>query len=134
MHTEAKRLNRNFENQADFVLYDGEKLPFKDKAFDKIFTVNTVYFWEKPVDFLNEIHRVLKDNGTLVLTFAQKSFMEKLPFTAYNFTLYSNDEMGQLISESYFKRMKISEKEEKVKSKTGDETIKRNYTVLTIKK
>lgn len=134
MHHEAKRINQEFKNQADFVLYEGEKFPFEDEVFDKIFTVNTVYFWKNPVDYLNEIYRVLKDNGTLVLTFGQRDFMEKLPFTEYNFTLYNTDEMEELISKSHFKRMKISEKEEEIKSKTADEFIKRNYTVLTIKK
>jgi SAM-dependent methyltransferase len=60
-------------------LYEGKKLPFEDETFDKIFTVNTVYFWENPVEFLNEIYRVLKDDGTFVLTFGQRDFMEKLP-------------------------------------------------------
>jgi ubiquinone/menaquinone biosynthesis C-methylase UbiE len=134
MHNEAKRLNEEFENQAEFVLYEGIKLPFEDKKFDKIFTVNTVYFWKEPVDYLNEIYRVLKDNGTFVLTFGQRDFMEKLPFTQFDFTLYNTDEMEETVSKSLFKRMKISEKEEEVKSKTGDETITKNYTVLTIKK
>jgi len=134
MHQEAKSLNKAFENQAEFILYEGKKLPFQDKIFDKICTVNTVYFWEEPVEFLNEIYRVLKDNGTFVLTFGQRDFMETLPFTKYNFTLYSNDEMEELVSKSHFKRMKISEKEEEITSKTGKEKIKRIYTVLTIKK
>ena len=134
MYYEARRLNEAFEDQADFVLYEGSILPFKDQTFNKIFTVNTVYFWENPVAFLNEIYRVLKDAGTFVLTFAQKDFMEKLPFTAYDFKLYNNSEMEELISQSHFKRMKTSEKEEEIKSKTGEETIQRIYTVLTIKK
>ncbi|MFP3596648.1 class I SAM-dependent methyltransferase [Chryseobacterium sp. SIMBA_029] len=134
MHQEAKSLNKAFENQADFVLYEGKKLPFQDKTFDKICTVNTVYFWEEPVEFLNEIYRVLKDDGTFVLTFGQRDFMETLPFTEYNFTLYNNDEMEDVVSKSHFKRMKISEKEEEITSKTGNEKIKRIYTVLTIKK
>ncbi|MFC3161405.1 Methyltransferase domain-containing protein [Chryseobacterium arachidis] len=134
MHDEAKRLNEEFKNQADFVLYEGTILPFEDQTFDKIFTVNTVYFWKQPIEYLNEIYRVLKDNGTFVLTFGQRDFMEKLPFTQFDFTLYNTDEMEQTVSKSYFKRMKISEKEEEVKSKTGNETITRNYTVLTIKK
>lgn len=134
MHNEAKRLNKEFENQTDFVLYEGKRLPFQDRSFDKIFTVNTVYFWENPVEFLNEIYRVLKDDGTFVLTFGQRDFMEKLPFTEYDFTLYSNSEMEELISKSHFKRMKTSEKEEEIKSKTGKETIQRIYTILTIKK
>ena len=134
MHNEAKKLNKEFQTKADFVLYEGKKLPFEDQTFDKIFTVNTVYFWGNPVEFLNEIYRVLKDNGTFVLTFGQRDFMEKLPFTAYDFTLYNNDEMEELVSQSHFKRMKTSEKEEEIKSKTGNETIQRIYTILTIKK
>lgn len=134
MHNEARKLNKEFENQADFVLYEGRKLPFQDGTFNKIFTVNTVYFWENPVEFLNEIYRVLKDDGTFVLTFGQRDFMEKLPFTEYDFTLYNNNEMEELVSKSHFKRMKTSEKEEEIKSKTGNETIQRIYTILTIKK
>lgn len=134
MYNEARKLNKKFESQADFVLYEGKKLPFEDKTFDKIFTVNTVYFWENPVEFLNEIYRVLKKEGTFVLTFGQRDFMEKLPFTEYDFTLYSNSEMEEIVSESQFKRMKISEKEEDIPSKSGNETIHRVYTVLTIKK
>lgn len=134
MHNEARRLNEAFRDQADFVLYDGEKLPFGDKTFDKIVTVNTVYFWKQPVDYLNEIYRVLKKTGTFVLTFGQRDFMEKLPFTQFDFTLYNTDEMEETVSGSYFSRMTVSEREEEVKSKTGEETITRNYTILTIKK
>ncbi len=134
MHNEAKRLNEAFRGQADFVLYEGEKLPFEDKMFDKIVTVNTVYFWKQPVDYLNEIYRVLKKTGTFVLTFGQRDFMEKLPFTQFDFTLYNTDEMEETVSGSYFSRMTVSEREEEVKSKTGEETITRNYTILTIKK
>lgn len=134
MHNESKKLNKEFNDQAEFVLYEGEKFPFEEEVFDKIFTVNTVYFWKEPVAYLNEIYRVLKDNGTFILTFGQRDFMQTLPFTAYNFKLYNNDEMEELISKSYFKRMKISEKEEEIESKKGDELIKRIYTVLTIKK
>ncbi|WP_027386381.1 class I SAM-dependent methyltransferase [Chryseobacterium gregarium] len=134
MHHEAGRLNQEYEDQVDFVWYEGKKLPFSDKTFDKIFTVNTVYFWEEPVQYLNEVYRVLKDKGIFVLTFGQKEFMERLPFTQFDFTLYSTLEMEETVSQSRFTRMKISEREEQVKSKTADETITRNYTILTIKK
>ncbi len=134
MNKEARKINAEFSDQTEFILYEGKKLPFEDKVFDKIFTVNTVYFWENPVDYLNEIYRVLKDNGIFVLTFGQKEFMKNLPFTAYHFTLYSNEDLAELVSKSHFKRMKISEKQEEIKSKTGNGLIKRIYTVLTIKK
>lgn len=134
MNKEARKINADLKDQSEFILYDGKNLPFGDSVFDKIFTVNTVYFWDNPVDYLNQIYRVLKKNGTFVLTFGQKDFMDKLPFTAYHFTLYNNEDLADIISQSPFKRMKISEKEEEINSKTGDGLIKRIYTVLTIKK
>lgn len=134
MYNEARRLNSGYKDHADFVLYEGEKLPFEDKTFSKIFTVNTVYFWQNPVGYLNEIYRVLQNNGSFVLTFGQRDFMETLPFTQFGFTLYNTDEMVDIVSKSQFKRVKVSEKKEEIKSKTGNETITRKYTVLTIKK
>lgn len=44
-----------------------EKLPFADKTFDKIITVESFYFWPHPVENLKEVHRVLKSGGTFLL-------------------------------------------------------------------
>jgi hypothetical protein len=46
---------------------------------------------------------VLKDNGTFVLTFGQRNFMEKLPFTQFDFTLYNTDEMEETVSKAISK-------------------------------
>ncbi|MHC0443676.1 class I SAM-dependent methyltransferase, partial [Flavobacterium sp. 3-210] len=80
MFQEARKINRNFvsQKQAFFSLYDGNKIPFEDETFDKVFTVNTIYFWQKPEDLLSEIYRVLKPNGNFCLTFAEEDFMKKL--------------------------------------------------------
>lgn len=134
MRNEAAEKNKAFRNQAEFMVYDGRNIPFEDRYFDKIFTVNTLYFWISPLDFLNEIFRVLKDNGTFVLTFGQKDFMENLPFTSHGFQLYTNNDVQKLISKSEFSEVTFTQKEEWIKSKTGDEPVKRRYTILTIKK
>jgi SAM-dependent methyltransferase len=46
---------------------DSSALPFPDDAFDKVFAVNVLYFWEDPLAQLEEILRVMKDDGVLVL-------------------------------------------------------------------
>ncbi len=50
MQQEAESINKNLLNQAhiEFQLYDGKTISFQDNSFDRIMTVNTVYFWENP--------------------------------------------------------------------------------------
>lgn len=44
-----------------------ENLPFEEKTFDKIVTVESFYFWPNPVENLKEVFRVLKEGGTFLL-------------------------------------------------------------------
>lgn len=132
MKSEAEKINEKVLSQADFLLYNGKNIPFEDESFDKIMTVNTIYFWQNPLEFLNEIYRVLKDHGNFVLTFAKKDFMKTLPFTS-DFKLYNYEDIELLISQTNFKRMIKSDKEELIISKSGKH-VKREYKVLTIKK
>lgn len=85
-----------------FYFSDGTKLPFSDKSCDKIFTVNTLYFWEEPIAYLHEIYRVLADKGVFCLTFASTDFMKKLPFSGYGFHLYSVEEVVDMFQQTEF--------------------------------
>ncbi|MGX7835735.1 class I SAM-dependent methyltransferase, partial [Campylobacter fetus subsp. venerealis] len=68
-----------FQSRTQFELYDGLIIPFKAASFDSVFTVNTIYFWADPTQMATELYRVLAPKGTAAITFAHKSFMEKLP-------------------------------------------------------
>lgn len=48
-------------------VYDGKNIPFKDKTFDVVSSMNTLEHTDNPVAFLNENLRVLKNNGYLVI-------------------------------------------------------------------
>lgn len=135
MFQEARQTNRNFvsQKQAFFSLYDGNKIPFENDFFDKIFTVNTIYFWQKPEELLVEIYRVLKPNGNFCLTFAEEDFMKQLPFTQFEFELYSTEEAQELIKKSPFKIVYTETQTEKVKSKTG-ELVDRAFTTIVLEK
>ncbi len=116
-----------------FHLYDGEKIPFKDNQFNKAMTVNTIYFWKHPVQLLNEVYRVLKTDGFFSIVFAQKDFMETLPFTVYGFNLYDNEKLETLVKQSPFKLLSLNHHTEQVKSKAG-EMVERLYIVATLQK
>src|SRR5690606_35477524 len=80
MNQEAKQINHQYTDKqtAFFHLYDGLIIPYENNYFDKIFTVNTIYFWDNPQLLLSEMYRVIKPKGVLNITFAQKDFMEHL--------------------------------------------------------
>ena len=135
MFQEARQINRNFvsQKQAFFSVYDGNVIPFQDPFFDKIFTVNTIYFWQEPEKLLLEIYRVLKPNGVFCITFAEESFMKTLPFTQYEFKLYSSEKVEQLVQKTLFKMVHKETLTEKVKTRIG-ELVDRDFTTIVLEK
>jgi len=135
MQQQAIKLNLNYieNNSADFRLYNGAEIPFDDESFDKILTVNTLYFWQNPDLLLNEVYRVLKPNGIFALTFADKSFMEKLPFTPFGFNLYSLKDAEELLQKNHFKIIESISQTEQVFSKTN-EIVNRTFFTVLVKK
>ncbi|SMC51686.1 class I SAM-dependent methyltransferase [Moheibacter sediminis] len=135
MNIEAKKLNQNLiqNNSIEFKLYDGDIFSEADNSFDKIFTVNTLYFWSNPIEFINEIYRTTKPNGIFCLTFAEKDFMEKLPFTKFGFNLYSIEDVQKLIEHSNFNLEKIENQTEEIQSKSG-EIVSRKFLTMVLKK
>lgn len=133
MHAEARKINKSFvdHKQAFFFMYDGTEMPFGQDYFDKGYTVNTLYFWEDPVKMLQEIYRVMKPGGLFSIAFAQASFMEKLPFTQFGFTLYDTKQVEELIEKTDFKIVKSETQVEKVKGKIGG-VVDREFTILTL--
>jgi len=120
-------------NSASFQLYDGNKIPYSGNTFHNIFTVNTIYFWKNPEAFIKEIYRVLKPEGYLAIGFADKNFMESLPFTAYGFDLYSKERIYALAQSAGFNVKKINAYTEKIRSKSGDEVERLFYVAIAQK-
>lgn len=135
MNEEAQKLNDNFvqNKQASFTLYDGTNIPQADAAFDKVMTVNTIYFWQEPAKLLGELYRVLKPKGRLSIAFAQKESMEKLSFTKYGFNIYDTKKVEELVATTDFKIADVANQYEKVKSKLG-KLVERHFTVITLEK
>lgn len=64
--------------RAHFALGMVEALPFEDSRFDKAVSVHTVYFWSDLDPGFNELYRVLRPGGLLVLGFLPKDRMDRL--------------------------------------------------------
>ena len=93
--------------QVVFQCANAEALPYPDRHFTKVGTVNTLYFWDDPARVLAEFHRVLAEGGLLVVGFAPKSEMQDRPFVAHGFTLYDADEVGLMMEKAGFGDVRI---------------------------
>lgn len=87
----AKKLQLHFGSSS--------QLPFEDNYFDKIFCINVIYFWDEPSKHLTEIKRVLKPGGKFFAVVRTRSSMEKMPFTQYGFTIYSDENWSRLVQQ-----------------------------------
>lgn len=135
MVNEANRNNETFvsERKALFQLYDGCKIPYVHNFFDRIMTVNTIYFWKDPKEFLVELHRVLKPKGTCVITFADADFMKNLPFVNDDFQLYDIGRMKNLVRQTDFELTYFEKINEQIESK-GGALVDRSFIMVMLKK
>lgn len=117
-------------HNCDFCCYDGCLLPYKANSFDRIFSVNSIYFWKEPLKLMHQIFRVLKNNGLLVITFAEKEFMNTLPFVNERFTLYDKNSFEKLVAKTSFEIKDLSFQQEMIEDKSGVIVLRKYYSFL----
>jgi SAM-dependent methyltransferase len=55
--------------QVDLRLGSAESLPAFEAPFDKVMAVNVALFWDRPVELLGNLRRVLRSGGRIALAF-----------------------------------------------------------------
>lgn len=133
MINEATELNSSLAANASFVLSDAHHLPFNDNTFDKVFTVNTIYFWENETDILAEVRRVLKPDGIFIVTLRPKYVMDQLPVVEHGFTTFTKDNVVNLLAENSFETIYHSESED-VEIKFEGRSVKNAFLVIKARK
>ena len=81
----------------ELVCASVEQLPLADGSVDKVGTANTIYFWGDPSGAAAELHRVVAPGGRLVIGFAPRETLERLPVTQHGFGMYEPDEVRALL-------------------------------------
>lgn len=88
---------------ADFF-YDGKHMPFTNQSFDSVICNEVLEHVFNPNDFLQEIHRILRGGGKMLLT---------LPFVwdeheqPYDYARYSSFGIKHLLEQNGFKILKL---------------------------
>ena len=75
MLRQATRRNASAVRNGRVELHLGSvaELPRFEEPFDKVFTINSIHFWEEPLERLKELRRVLKPGGMIAVTLQPRS-------------------------------------------------------------
>jgi len=136
MATEANKalIGKGLASFSQLTIQDGYAgLPFADNSFDSIFTVNTIYFWDNAAAQALELYRVLKPGGIFLTCFATEAFMQGLPFTQYNFNLYTPGKARTLFEEAGFFYSGMKEEREAIYSNASP-LMERDFIILMVSK
>jgi ubiquinone/menaquinone biosynthesis C-methylase UbiE len=82
--------------KVELALADVCQLPADNASVNKIYTINTFYFWENPVAALREIARILTPNGLFFNVVYTERYLNKIPITRYGFAKYSITEIKDI--------------------------------------
>ena len=83
------------------------QLPFSDRAFDRVFTINTIYFWPDPLQGMSEILRVLRNEGRAIVSLRSKETMQNYAVTKYDFYLYLPEDASALMRRAGFRNVHV---------------------------
>jgi len=82
---------------------------FENGTFNKIYTINTIYFWNDLEKCFSEIKRILKPNGMFLNAIYTKGYLDKIIYTKYGFNKYSIEDIKKVTEENGMKINKIVE-------------------------
>jgi SAM-dependent methyltransferase len=125
----ANQLNKHFVDQklASFICGNISDVFKLNQTFDKIFTVNTLYFWEDPNQVLQALKKCLTASGELVITIRPKKIMLQYPFVKYGFSMYSEEDLINLLVSNGYTILEIQNEKE-----PDQEIFGVTYTVETL--
>ena len=106
----SKKSKKKIEQgKVELLLADVQNLPFENALIDKIYTINTVYFWQDIDSGFAEIKRVLKPNGVFLNVIYLKNWLDKLPITQYGFSKYTAEQIEKITIKNGLKIERIFE-------------------------
>ncbi len=74
VETAINRLSKHgFSKKIDLRMGTDENLNWNDHYFDAVIAIHSFQFWEKPEQTIQEISRILKPNGRIVIVFRNHS-------------------------------------------------------------
>lgn len=113
MLKQASKVNKQHIEKGKVRLKNLEclTLPFDSETFDKLCSINTLYFWKEPNKYFSEMFRVINHGGKIVIGFRDNEQMSNLNLNEDIFSTYSQDDVVNLLLDAGFSGAHIKKKE-----------------------
>ena len=91
----ASRRNRSYIKSGKMKLMprDVNEMPFPDECYSKIYTINTVYFWDNPGKTMLQIRRVLKPGGIFVNALYTSETLSRFSHTKHGYKRFTEEQL-----------------------------------------
>lgn len=135
MVREATELNKEMLSAGQLHLTSGHsnQLPYEAGRFAAVYCINVFYFWDKPVEHIREVHRVLQAGGLFAVTIRSRENLDQMPFTRYGFNKWDTGALEQLLVANGFSLERTAKLEEAVQLDSGAAVQLTSYCVLVKK-
>ena len=109
MLVEATAFNRALveSRRVDLKLASVEAMPFPDGSFDRAVAVNVIYFWPDPQRAIEELHRVLRPDGVLVVAGITPEAAAGLPIVQHGFRIYDQKRLEEMHRHAGFRSLDV---------------------------
>lgn len=111
MMDQATRRNATAASNGHLHLQVGDccALPFDDKTFAAVSSINTIYFWSDTVKGLSEIRRVLKPGAAFYNVVYTREWLDKLSYTRKGFKKFEPEQLMELGRQAGFENIQIKD-------------------------
>lgn len=135
MIEQASALNQERVGSGQVMFHEGrvEDMPFLENHFDTVFSVNTLYFWSDVDHTLQQIKKVLIQQGKLLLAIRPKSLMETYPMVKHGFKMYEETEIANFLKDAGFQNVEMTYHEEPAQEVYGQMLSKSALIISAVK-
>jgi ubiquinone/menaquinone biosynthesis C-methylase UbiE len=85
-----------------------ESLPYPSGHFNKVCTINSLFYFADAQKAMSEIYRVLESDGRVVVCLTCKPWIENKSFAGQEMVLYEDDEVLQMLELAGFELVEVN--------------------------
>jgi ubiquinone/menaquinone biosynthesis C-methylase UbiE len=103
------------DGRLEVRLGTAEAIPWPEASFDRVLSVNSIYYWSDPLQGARELYRVLRPGGAAVLALRDKAAIDKMGIERFGYRALGEVEVTKLLEQAGFSAVESSSREDKVR-------------------